>query len=677
MRTFRLAAVLGTVALVVCGLTVRGQQGAPTQSPSPSPTPANPGAISGVVIDAITQKPIAGAIVRLGAVFTGPINFASQPPRIPGQLTDDQGRFIFTDVPANTGYEIAATKIGYFDGVYGIASTAATGGRGGTTARRVSLSEGQWFKDARIELGKPGAISGVVTDETNEPLVGVRVRLYSEFFMGGVRRIAITAIATTDDRGRYRFASLRPGRFVVAVSSVQDAVPASLSTFDLAGTTAQAVADQEASGRDVPIRRDPALAIDPAHRLMVTPETVSPPPSASGQPRAYPTTFHPSTRIWSESTVVELTSGGDAPRIDIQVRPVPVFKVRGRLDGPPDAIGGMTVRLTIPGAETAGRGAETATALTAPDGSFVFLNVPEGTYQLLATRAFAEFTLRGSGNTSGGITAVEAPGSRFSSYRNVAVESGPPGLLLGQRTAANARHTGRQTVTVRDRDLSDLVSPMDAGIVLKGQLVFDLANPDLNLIGLNVEAQPADGDPLLMRSAAPQLPGRTTKEFEIGNLLAGKYVLRTPVGAMIMTKSITWNGKDYTNSALELSGSGEMSGIVVTLTDKGATVNGVIRDRAGQPIPNSAMILFPVEQEQWTNFGMQFARIRSSVASAVGAYSLRFVPEGEYYAVAVPADQTTRWRDPAFLDAASRVATRIKLTWSETKTNDLVLQVIK
>jgi hypothetical protein len=50
---------------------------------------------------------------------------------------------------------------------------------------------------------------------------------------------------------------------------------------------------------------------------------------------------------------------------------------------------------------------------------------------------------------------------------------------------------------------------------------------------------------------------------------------------------------------------------------------------------------------------------------------MKGLPEGDYFAVAVDRSQHDAWTDPAFLDAASGVATRIALKWGDKKSLDL------
>ena len=49
--------------------------------------------------------------------------------------------------------------------------------------------------------------------------------------------------------------------------------------------------------------------------------------------------------------------------VNLQIRPVPAVTISGALQGPPEALRGMPLRLMAAGAEGLGRGAETATAI--------------------------------------------------------------------------------------------------------------------------------------------------------------------------------------------------------------------------------------------------------------------------------------------------------------------------
>jgi protocatechuate 3,4-dioxygenase beta subunit len=119
-------------------------------------------------------------------------------PRQARQLTDTRGRFAFVEVPPYDRYQLAASQFGYFDGGFGASNEP------GTTNRTLALADGQWITDQRIQVHRPAAISGVVTDETGEPVAGAYVRAMARISVAGRLHLASGPSATTDDRGAYR-----------------------------------------------------------------------------------------------------------------------------------------------------------------------------------------------------------------------------------------------------------------------------------------------------------------------------------------------------------------------------------------------------------------------------------------------------------------------------------------
>ena len=663
-RTTRCVFILGLLAVLPGRAASAGQRGAAAEAP---PVTEGAGVISGVVIDGTTQQPIPGAVVSISGIRS--TNVAVRGTR---QITDETGRFAFTRLPASLGYTLTASKFGYFDSAYG--RRAPQGG----ASRRIALSENQWFPDATIQLWRPASINGTVLDEAGEPIVGILVRAYLEIIVGGVAHAAASVIARTDDRGMYRLANLAEGKYVVIVPSVQHAVPASLSLLELSGVTPEMVASAETAGREVPLRRDPLLAIDRDHRLVAGPYP-TPPPTASGRPQAYPPTYYPSARSFERAEAIRLRSGEDRQGVDFRLQPVPTSRIVGRLAGPDDAVGGVTLRLLPSGSETLGRGSETATTLTTATGAFTFPNVPGGRYTIIAAGSVSGYEHRVPFAVS--VELPQPPGQRGGSMSSSAVFSGPAGTMFSSRSTGTLQHFGRQQVTVADADVTDVVVTMNTGVSISGRIDPGSQRPNAPsgappaVPSGSVSVEPANGDPTLGRTFVRTRPIGESVEFSVAGLQPGQYLLRV-VGSRPV-KSITWDGKDVTHTPFDASAGHDFTGVVITLTAEQTTITGVVRDRTGQAEDNAAVIYFPVEQAQWTNFGIQPSRLRSTAASTAGSFTLRTLPAGEYFLIAVDADQIDAWKDPAFLAAAARLATRISIGWGETKIHDLVLQQVR
>lgn len=636
--------------LVLAAVQVAGQQAPPAT-----------GAISGVVVDATTQRPIAGAIVIVGMALpapvaspVGPAGFVSISAR--RQLTDDLGRFVFTDLPGGE-FNLSASRPGYFEGAYG------RRGLGGINnqPRRIALTTGQWFKDARLELLKPASISGTIRTDAGEPLVGVLVRAYSDVFIGGARQLISAQSATTDDRGEYRFFELTSGRYVIAVPSTQHAAPA-----DLVPQPPPASAD--ALNRGTGIRGYPAIAFDPVHRLMLGFDGPPLPPPAGGRRQVYPLTFHPSARAISDTAAIDVVAGDEKSSIDIQLRAVPAVRVSGRLDGAPDAVSGMTLRLMSGGTENLGRGIEQATAVVSADGNFTFLNVPAGPYVLIASRVVSQYTYLGS-------MGAGSPAGGRGTLSSTAAHGAPPGTMLTRSfMVGSAKYQGRLAVAVGGQDLAGVLVPMQSGVSISGRVVYDTNNPNMAPFSW-ITAEPADGNLETGPSRYVRDADDEGTYFILDSVLPGSHMIRTINAGLL--KSITWSERDYTDTPLEVAAGKNITGVVITITDKTTTISGSITDATGQPATTAGVVVFPAERAQWRNFGSQPRRIRYIPASTAGVFGLRNLPPGDYFAVAIDDSHSDRWHDPAFLESAARVASRFSLDWGAGTVVDLKLQIIK
>jgi hypothetical protein len=665
-RVARVSLLVVAIAVALAAMPLaQGRAGGPApqnpavpQNPNVAPSEAGTGAISGVVIDGTTKAPVAGAIVYLGPPSHGP-------PDTPFRtLTDARGRFVFRDLPAFGNYFLQASKFGYFTGSYGRGTTFAFGGR-------IALVDGQWFPDANITIWRPGAITGRVIDQTGEPVVGVFVRVLPRVLVAGKPNLAAGTVATTDDRGVYRVSGLEAGVYVVQVPSVQSSLPSSMAM----GTGGSAAIDE---GRPV-ASRDPMMESG-GFRVQVG-RYLTPLAPINGRTAVYPPTFYPNATALSEATVIDLKRAEERTGVDVQLAPVPSFTIAGRVDGPAEALASLTLRLLPPGLEDLGDGSETATALVGKDGSYAFLNVPPGTYVLMARRSVTQYEIANILSLSKELPRPPTPnsGGGMSAY---GVFSGPSGLMISSSYSSEGsdRYSARMPVSVGSRDITDLLVTLRPSVRMTGTYVWaEGEGPDPNAPprpGMNVRAAlfPAGGSASLglPRSTSSATPG----SFAVDGLMAGEYVLDFSAGGG-RVKSVTWKGRDYTYTPFDASSGEDISGVIVTLTNKGIVLTGAVLDGRGLPAEGAVVIVYPVEREQWSNYGFQPERLKTVTTTNLGAFRFQSLPAGDYFAIAVGPDQVDGWKDPAFLDRASRAATRLTVTWGENKSLDLRLTAIK
>jgi hypothetical protein len=617
--------------------------------------PKGTGAISGVVTDATTGRPIEGAIVSLGVTTGGPVILT-----LPRVVTDPKGRFLFRDLAPSTKYYIRAAHVGYAPARFGSSGPSVPSSRLSDLEIRttddivtIAVAADQWVGELQIPLWRLGSITGRVLDERGEPVVGVAVRGFCTAWVAGHTQVVGTDVVTTDDRGEYRLANLRPDKYAVSVLSVQSTVLD--STPEAEQRRAVGELSRVSGGSNPGL---PAVDVDGTHRLAIS-NFATPPPPSSTAPRAYAAQFYPGTSAMSNAQLVEIPYGGSRRGVDFHLQPVPAVKVSGRLEGAGDA-SSMLLRLIPAGSERLGFGSEAATTVVERDGSFTFLNVPSGEYTLLAQAVFGELT---SGN--GEVSLPDAPGFP-AGVGQAGMGSSLPGLSYSSHTG-KAKMWGRASVAVGASNVSDLVVALHPAITVRGRVVIS-GGSGLR-VSASISAQPANGDPSLGGISA-YVPVNGETPFSLEGLGGGTYLIGLPsfFAQYASVASVTSAGREIRDTGLDTSAGRDIDDVVITLTENVTSIQGTVH---GDAAAGAAVIVFPVDRARWVDYGFDPLLIKSKAADNDGVFLIKGLPEGEYFAVAVDRSQHDRWTNPTFLEAASAVATRISLEWGDKKAIDL------
>ena len=476
-------------------------------------------------------------------------------------------------------------------------------------------------------------------------------------------------LTSTDDRGAYRIAGLAPGRYLVQVPSVQASQPATAPPGSRLSTSA------------------PGLDLDPSARLLLR-NFPTPPPPVDGRGFTYPPSFYPGTPALSGAGTIELGFGEDRSGVDIALQPVPAARISGIVEGPPEALAGLTLRLVPEGLENLGQGSEAATALPDGQGRFMFLNVAAGRYTIDAPRVLNELTLNAAaggtsaslGNSGSGFPSP--PGTGGWSGMSRGIDAAPSGTSYTTKDFRSSApyFWGRTTITVTGRDETDVVVAMRPLAGHDGRITVDLdparpVQPNQGEIG-TVHLEPAGGQPGLgLPRVDPLAQGQTpSPEFRIQGLQPGKYVLLA--GGEWVVKSIMWKGRDYVDRPFDAAAEQDLSGVEVIVTNGGPVVTGKVHDAQGAAPDGATVWFFPVDAAARSNYGFSPQRLKSSVIDHDGSYRVASLSAGEYFAIAV-SDVAGLSLDEESLRSAERAATRVTLGWGEMKTLDLTVSVVR
>jgi hypothetical protein len=575
-----------------------GQQTGRDRPGVPATAPAGTARIAGIVVEA---DPTATTIRRAILTLTG-----AELPRGRTTISDDQGRFVFEQLPAGR-FTLTSTKVAYIAGAYG----ATRPGRPGVP---LQIAAGQAMTDVRIAMARGAAISGALRSGNGEPAANVRLAIYRVPPPGAAPNLIVAAVATTDDRGVYRVFGLLPGTYLVASalpvgSRLSEIVALSSGDIDRALRELQ-----QRTGLPMAGTPPPAGAADPV-----------PPGDYSAAP-----IFYPGVAVPSEATPIVLAAGDDRGGVDFPVPFVRVVRIRGAIVYPPGPAPTVQFAIRTDGLRL--------TSLLA--------NVP----------VFA--------------SELEPPGRTFT-YSNVS----PGRYVISVRTRGGDSLYARAEVDVSGADITGLTLNLQPTIALRGRVVFDgkLPAPAVTTIQLTAANGAGGGG-----SGSTQLgnlhipPGVTAADgtFAVTEIIPDVYRLTTnvPDSSGWWLKSAVINGRDVLDDALEILPGGDVSGAVLTFSDRLTQLSGTLLTTKEQIAPNYFIAVFPANRSLWRP---ESRRIRSARAGTDGRWIVRGLPPGDYLVAALTDLDPDELRDPAFLQNLLAASVKVTLGDGERKIQDL------
>ncbi len=352
-------------------------------------------------------------------------------------------------------------------------------------------------------------------------------------------------------------------------------------------------------------------------RASMRPNIPPGPRNAETEPTGYPGTYFPGVSDVSQAQTVTATLGQEVSSIGFSLVPARLSRISGTVmgsDGRP--LAGAVVMLRARGA--AGMGpmrmniANLGNNQVRADGSFQMMNVPPGEYVLdvqqrpmnvrsmqdidLAQLEFASMPISVSGGDIDSLAIVTTPG-----------------VSVSGRVAYQGQGAPKPTLQVTAAPPSGGASPVGALInarVLGGGRVND------------------DGT------------------FELRGL-AGPQVIRlqgVPAGWAL--KSITLDGADITDTGYDFRPGNNMTGLVITLTDRLTDVTGSVRDARGQPVTDYVLVAFAEDTKLWVP---QSRFVQTTRPNQNGTFNIKALPPGRYLAAVVPSLETGLQNDPAVL----------------------------
>jgi hypothetical protein len=587
--------------------------------------------VTGVVVSADpTPQPLRRAIVTVSSA--GQLVGSSA-------ITDDEGRFTIGNVAAGR-VTITAVKRGYVSGAYG----ATRPGRPGTP---LAIAAGQTAA-VSIVLARAAVITGIVRDERNEPLPGLRV-----FAIDAHRPVAPPPNSgetgvLTDDRGIYRLYDLTPGDYLVAATPT-DAVIGEIVRRSDAETNAVLARLQARAGR-------PNVAA-PAPAASVTAETLAP-------------IYYPGTAVLGDAAPLSLAAGDVRQGVDFVMRAVPVTTIEGVVISSEGALPASVEMSISPGATLRFFALASANPQLVQrpgaDGRFKYTTIAPGRYTIAAR--------------AGGSAAAESSGR--GAGRGVTMVSGSSQVFAGRGTASPDTLYAIEEVEVSGFPVSGVTLQLRRGSRLTGRVVFDASTqpPPADLTTVRVTVQPVDtsgstvaGTTIGSSYAATQnATVGTDGTFEIPSLGPGSYraSVTVPAEQSWWFRSAVIDGRDVLDASLDVTLGSDVSGAVLTMTDRRSQLSGTLTTAAGLPAPEYFVIVMPTDPALRTAGSR---RVKSTRPATDGTFAFAELPAGDYLLVALTDVDPNEWQTPAFLATIAPGGVPVRIVEGEKKVQDIRL----
>ena len=364
-------------------------------------------------------------------------------------------------------------------------------------------------------------------------------------------------------------------------------------------------------------------------------------PTGSNPGSGYTATYFPGTASPAEAQKIHVALGQEAQQTDFALLPVRLTRITGTVvtsDGKPVENGAIS--LTPLNRSDVGMMMMTASARTAKDGQFVINGVPPGDYTLGA-RVMRMTTPEGGASV---MYTFGGPGGENSEFATM-------------------------PLSVSGEELSNVMVVTSKGATATGRVSFEGGAKPAALAGIRIMVMSADvtEGPMMIGGT-----GAATKEdgtFELRGLAGPKLIRAFNLPQGWMLKAVRVNGNDVTDTATEFKMGEPPASIELIATAKVTEVNGGVTSSNGTAVKDYTAIVFSDDPELWTLPASRW--VSSARPDQEGAFKIRNLPAGTYYAAAVDYVEAGGWGDPDLLDRLKTSAHRFTLAEGETQTLSL------
>jgi uncharacterized protein (DUF2141 family) len=235
-------------------------------------------------------------------------------------------------------------------------------------------------------------------------------------------------------------------------------------------------------------------------------------------------------------------------------------------------------------------------------------------------------------------------------------------------------------VAVEGEPITGLVLSLQPGMAMSGEVRFvrTTLTPPSDMKAVRVTLQPVLAPGLVgfaPSAVSPDPDGR----FTLAGVTPGRYRLSATFAGSVsapgidrtggwMLRSATIGGQDTLDVPVAIQPGQNVTGAAITFVDRPTRLSGSVRDASGNAAQGMTVVIFPTDQALWTP---QSRRIQGVRPSADGAYAINGLPPGDYMLATIEDIEPGEWFDPAVLQRLAPSGMRIAMAEGEQKVQDI------